>query len=100
MMRAIAIDPVEQTTSVTEVHCEKRLISKRFQSRAHSVARFPNGDILLAGQSNATHAFTVGGSKPIVGPALLVGRPLPFGEHAPARTSLDDVRSMVRWISA
>jgi len=99
-MRAIAIDPVEQTTSVTEVHCETRLIAKRFQSRANSVARFPNGDVLLAGVSNATHAFIVGGSKPIVGPALLVGRRLPFGEHAPARTSLDDVRSMIRWTSA
>jgi hypothetical protein len=42
-------------------------------------------------------AFTVGGTKPIVGPALLVGRRKEFSEHAAARTSLDVVRSMIRW---
>jgi hypothetical protein len=61
------------------------VIAKRFPSHLRVAARFPNGDVLLAAPSESTQAFTVGGSRPIVGSAVLVGRRLPFGEHAPAR---------------
>jgi hypothetical protein len=98
-MRAIAIEPAERSIAVTEVHFEVHVIAERFASPPRAVARFPNGDVLLAAPTEATEAFTVGGSKPIVGPALLVGRRNEFSEHAAARTSLDVVRSMVRWTS-
>jgi hypothetical protein len=98
-MKAIEIDPVERTIEETAVHCEARAIAERFASPPREVARFPNGDVLLASPIDAAEAFTVGGTKPIAGPALLVGRRKEFGEHAPSRTSLDVVRSMVRWTS-
>jgi hypothetical protein len=98
-MRAIAVEPAQRTIAVIEVHFDGRVIAERFASHPRVVARFPNGDVLLAAPTDATEAFTVGGSKPIVGSALLVGRRNVFSEHAAARTSLDDVRSMVRWTS-
>ena len=96
-MRAIAVEPAQRTIAVTEVHFDGRVIAERFASHPRVVVRFPNGDVLLAAPTDATEAFTVGGSKPIVGSALLVGRRNVLSEHAAARTSLDDVRSMVRW---
>jgi hypothetical protein len=98
-MRAISVDPVQRTIAATEVHSNARVIAERFASYPRVAARFPNGDVLLAALTDATEAFTVGGSKPIVGSALLVGRRNVFSEHAAARTSLDDVKSMVRWTS-
>jgi hypothetical protein len=98
-MKAIEINPVERTIHETAVHSKARAIAERFAFAPRTVACFPNGDILLAAPIDATEAFTVGGSKPIVGPALLVGRRKEFSEHAAARTSLDVVRSMVRWTS-
>ena len=98
-MRAIAVEPAQRTIAVTEVHFDGLFIAKRFASHPRVVARFPNGDVLFAAPTDATEAFTVGGSKPIAGSALLVGRRNAFSEHAAARTSLHDLRSMVRWTS-
>jgi hypothetical protein len=98
-MRAILVDPVQRTIARTEAHFDGRFVGDCFASYPRMAARFPNGDVLLTAPTDATEAFSIGGSKAVVGPALLVGRRNVFGEHAPARTSLDNLRSMIRWTS-
>jgi hypothetical protein len=98
-MRAILVDPAQRTIVLTKAHSDVGFIGDCFASHPRMAVRFPNGDVLLAAPTDATEAFSVGGSKAVVGPALLVGRRNVFGEHAPARTSLADLRSMVRWTS-
>ncbi|GAA0005881.1 hypothetical protein [Bradyrhizobium diazoefficiens] len=93
-MKALALDPIRQTVAVADVGRDA------ICSHAEVAVRFPNGDILLASrptQKESTEAFTLGGSKPIVGGGMVVGRRLRAGEHAPPRTSLDDITTMVRW---
>jgi len=97
-MRTITVDPVTRTIMESEIDRDTHLIAKRFASRPHVAARFPNGDVLLAAPSEGMPVFTIGGSKPVGGLALVVGPRRSYGERAPARTSLDDVTSMVRWL--
>lgn len=97
---AITVDPVERKIAVGKVPCDTFLIARRFASRPRVTVKFPNGDVLLAVPSETmVRGFTIGGSKPIAGSALVVGRRRAFGERAPARTSLQDIETMVRWIS-
>ncbi|MGJ4932559.1 hypothetical protein ACQR1I_09240 [Bradyrhizobium sp. HKCCYLS2038] len=95
-MRAILLDPIRQTIEVADVGSEARAIRGLLSAQLHLKAIFPNGDRLLSA-SDLNGAFSIGGSKPMTGAAVLVGRRLPFGEYAPARTSLQDVRALVRW---
>jgi hypothetical protein len=61
--------------------------------------KLPKGDILLAGLEEHAEAFIIGGSRPIAGPGLIVGRRTGPGERGPALIRLDDVVTMVRWTS-
>jgi hypothetical protein len=81
-MRAILVDPVQRTIALTEAHFDGRFVGDCFASYPRMAARFPNGDVLLTAPTDATEAFSIGGSKAVVGPALLVGRRNVFGEHA------------------
>lgn len=96
-MRVIAIRSAAQSVEVTAVSSDRGATAKWFGSCPHKAARFPNGDVLLAVSANVAEAFTVGGSKPIAGSALLVGRRNKFGEYAPARTSVEALQSLITW---
>ncbi|QDM22674.1 hypothetical protein FIU28_17085 [Tardiphaga sp. vice154] len=96
-MRAIAINSAAQSVEITAVSSDLGATAKWFGSRPHKAARFPNGDILLAVTANVAEAFTVGGSAPIAGSALLIGRRNKFGEYAAARTSVDVLQSLITW---
>ena len=61
--------------------------------------RPPKGDVLLAGVQEHASAFVIGGSSPIAGRGLIVGRRTGPGVRGPARISVDDVVTMVRWTS-
>ncbi|WP_063994381.1 hypothetical protein [Bradyrhizobium sp.] len=96
-MKAIAIDPKLKTVAMTDVSPETRLIKAHFGERPRIVARLPKGDVLLAGTREDTAAFSIGGSGPIEGPALIVGRLTEWGDRRPARVDLNAVITMVRW---
>jgi hypothetical protein len=96
-MKAISIDPKQKSVTVTHISPETRLIKDHFGEPPRIVARFPKGDVLLAGTREDTAAFSIGGSRTIEGPALIVGRSTGPGERGPARTALNAVITMVRW---
>ena len=60
-------------------------------------AKLPKGDVLFAGLGGGAAAFSIGGSPPVAGPGLIVGRRIGTGERGPAHVRLADVVTMVRW---
>jgi hypothetical protein len=96
-MKAISIDPKERLVAVKDISPETRLLKVHFGEPPRVAARLPKGDVLLAGAKEDTAAFTIGGSRPIEGLALIVGRRTGPGEIGAARAALDAVVAMVRW---
>jgi len=95
-MKAILIDP--NTKSVTRIDISKDAqMSDYFGEKPRMAMKFPKGDVLFAGVEARAEAFIVGGSRPIAGPGLIVGRRTGPGERSPALARLDDVVTMVRW---
>ena len=95
-MKAILIDP--NTKSVTRIDISKDArMSAYFGEKPRVAMKFPTGDVLFAGVQERAEAFIVGGSRPIAGPGLIVGRRTGPGERSPARVRLDDVVTLVRW---
>ncbi|MDT4738412.1 hypothetical protein [Bradyrhizobium sp. WYCCWR 12699] len=95
-MKAILIDPTTKSIARIDISPEARL-SDYFGERPRVVAKFPKGDVLFAGVRGDTMAFTIGGSRPIAGPGLIVGRRTGPGERGPAHVRLAHVVTMVRW---
>ena len=96
-MKAISIDPKKRLVAVKDISSEARLLNSHFGEPPRVAARLPKGDTLLAAAKEDTAAFTIGGSRPIEGVALIVGRRTRPGELGPARAALDAVAAMVRW---
>jgi hypothetical protein len=96
-VKAISIDPMQKLVAVMDISPEVRLIKAHFGEPPRIAARLPKGDVLLTGTREDTAAFSIGGSRPIEGPALIVGRLTGPGERGPARAALDAVITMVRW---
>ena len=95
-MKAILIDP--NTKSVTRIDISKDAqMSDYFGEKPRMAMKFPKGDVLFAGVEARAEAFIVGGSRPIAGPGLIVGRRTGPGERGPAHVRLADVVTMVRW---
>jgi hypothetical protein len=64
------------------------------------VATLPNGDTLLAAEGGQSDAgFSIGGSKAIRSSAIVLGRRDSFGEHTAARSSVDLLARLVRWVN-
>ena len=98
-MKAIAIDPADRRIVVEDVDPTPGELM-RLCGAPRRVATLPNGDILLAaegGQSNA--GFSIGGSKAIRSSAIVIGRRDSFGRHTAARSSVDLLTRLVRWIN-
>ncbi|MET4260021.1 hypothetical protein ABIC09_004981 [Bradyrhizobium sp. S3.12.5] len=98
-IRAISIDPAARSIAAIEISPETRSLSDFFGERPMVALRLPKGDALLTAVREYGEAFTVGGSRPLVGPALIVGHRSAPGERASARIALADVVTMVRWTS-
>ena len=95
-MKAILIDP--NTKSVTRIDISKDArLSDCFGEKPQVAVKLPKGDVLFAGVQEHAEAFIIGGSRPIAGPGLIVGRRTGPGERGPALVRLDDVVTMVRW---
>jgi hypothetical protein len=95
-MKAILIDPDAKSVITIDISKDARL-SDYFGERPHVAMRLPKGDTLFAGVQEHAEAFIIGGSQPIGGPGLIVGRRAGPGERAPALIRLEDVVKMVRW---
>jgi hypothetical protein len=95
-MKAILIDPNMKSVAKIDINNDARL-SDYFGEKPQVAAKLPKGDVLFAGAGGDTAAFTIGGSHPIAGPGLIVGRRTGPGERGPAHVRLSDVVTMVRW---
>jgi hypothetical protein len=95
-MKAILIDPNMKSVAKIDINKDARL-SDYFGEKPQVAAKLPKGDVLFAGAGGDTAAFTIGGSHPIAGPGLIVGRRTGPGERGPAHVRLVDVVTMVRW---
>ncbi|WP_063995566.1 hypothetical protein [Bradyrhizobium sp.] len=98
-VRAISIDPAKETIAVLEISPETRLLRRFFGVTPSVALRLTKRDVLLTAGLEDGEAFTIGGSRAIIGPALIVGRRIGPGERGQARTNLDDVVKMLRWTS-
>ena len=100
VVNAIAIEPAKRRIVVEDVDPTPGALMRLCAAPRRVVATLPNGDILLAaegGQSNA--GFSIGGSKAIRSSAIVLGRRDSFGEHTAARSSVDLLTRLVRWIN-
>jgi hypothetical protein len=95
-MKAILIDPNLKSVAKIDISKDARL-SEYFGEKPRMAMKFPKGDVLFAGVQERAEAFIIGGSRPIAGPGLIVGRRIGPGEWSPALVRLDDVVTMVRW---
>ncbi|MGO4511082.1 hypothetical protein AB4Z51_29150 [Bradyrhizobium sp. 2TAF36] len=98
-IRAISIDPAARSITTIQISPEKWSLRAFFGEKPIVTAKLPKGDVLLKTVREHGEAFTVGGSRPIVGNGLIVGRPGEWGRRVSARIALDDVVTMVRWTS-
>ncbi len=95
-MKAILIDPNTKSIARIDISEDARL-GAYFGEKPQVAMKFPKGDVLFAGVQERAEAFIIGGSRPIAGPGLIVGRRTGPGERSPMRVRLDDVVMMVRW---
>jgi len=96
-IRAISIDPAARSITAIEISPEMRLLNGFFGEKPKVAAKLPKGDALLTTAREYGEAFTVGGSRPIVGPGLIVGRRNGPGDRSSVRVTLNDVVTMVHW---
>jgi hypothetical protein len=95
-MKAILIDPNMKSIARIDISTVARL-GDYFGEKPQVAAKLPKGDVLYAGVEARAEAFILGGSRPIAGPGLIVGRRTGPGERGPALVRLDDVAALVRW---
>jgi hypothetical protein len=95
-MKAILIDPNMKSVVSIDISRDVRL-TDYFGEKPQVAAKLPKGDVLYAGVEARAEAFILGGSRPIAGPGLIVGRRTGPGERGPALVRLDDMAAMVRW---
>lgn len=95
-MKAILIDPHMKSVARIDISPGARL-SDFFGEKPQAAAKLPKGDVLFAGVGRDAAAFTIGGSVPIAGPGLIVGRRIGPRDRGPAHVRLADVVTMVRW---
>jgi hypothetical protein len=98
-IRAVSIDPAARSITTIEISPETRSLSGFFGEKPIVAAKLPKGDVLLTTVREYGEAFTVGGSRPIVGHGLIVGRRGEWGWRASAHIPHGDVVTMVRWTS-
>jgi hypothetical protein len=97
-MKAVLIDPAAKKVSAIDVQpTGSRLVNKYFGEKPIEVLKLPRGDVLLAAEAEEGDAFVLGGSRPIGGPGLIVGRKLGAGKRGSALVELDHIVKMVRW---
>jgi hypothetical protein len=96
-MKAVLIDPMAKTVNIINLPSVRGAITEFFGERPTPVLRLPRGDVILAAKAAAGVAFAFGGSRPIGGAGLIVGRSLGMGERASSCVDPFQAAQMVRW---
>jgi hypothetical protein len=96
-MRTIFIEPVRQQVSVAEIEIGHAELRDLLGTTPHRAACLHNGDVVLAGSGKGS-GFTMGGSRPIAGVAVVVGKSTRFREHRPAKSDASSIKRLVRWV--
>jgi hypothetical protein len=98
-LKAVGIHPFEKRIVVEDVDPTPAALRRLCGAAAKVVARLPNSDVVLASAGESSDAgFSIGGSKAIRGPAVVLGKRTMFGERAPARSSIELLEKLVRWV--
>jgi hypothetical protein len=99
-MRAILIEPAKQQVTLQDIEVSPRDLREVLGATPHRVGRLPNGDLILAAAEAVRHRrFTLGGSHPVNGPAIVIGGTDRFREHRPAKSEVTSIKRLVRWIA-
>jgi hypothetical protein len=99
-MRAILIEPARQEVSLQDIEVRRSDLREMLGSAPHRVARLPNGDVVISAAEAGRHRrFTIGGSRPMDGPAIVLGASDRFREHKPAKSDVSSIKRLVRWVA-
>lgn len=101
-MRAILIEPAKQEVSLQDIEVRRSDLREMLGSAPHRVARLPNGDVVIsaaAAEAGRHRRFTIGGSRPMDGPAIVLGASDRFREHKPAKSDVFSIKQLVRWVA-
>lgn len=99
-MKAVAIDPFERRIVVEEVDPTPAELRRLCGSPRRVLATLPNGDVILAAEGEGADAgFSLGGSKAIRSSAIVLGRRNSFGDRTAARSSLEMLEGLIRWVN-
>lgn len=99
-VKAVAIDPFERRIVVEEVDPTPAELRRLCGSPRRVLATLPNGDVILAAEGEGADAgFSLGGSKAIRSSAIVLGRRNSFGDRTAARSSLEMLQGLIRWVS-
>jgi hypothetical protein len=99
-MKVILIDPETKVVGVENIDRSVGHIVQLLGSKPMVSARFPNGDRLLsAKEATATNGFSIGGSRVITGPGLVVGKRDEDGGYTSPRSGVETIDRLVRWIA-
>jgi hypothetical protein len=98
MINVFVINPENGSIVGASASANKRALAKLLSGAIVRTHRFPNGDALFEMRDPETaRYFSVGGSSPIKGSAIVVGRRRGSGLVAP-KCSLDILQRLVRFI--
>lgn len=99
-MKAVAINPVERRIVVEDVDPTPAALRRLCGPPRRVLATLPNGDVILAAEGEEADAgFSVGGSKAIRSPAIVLGRHDSFGGRTAPRSSVELLAGLVRWVN-
>jgi len=99
VIRAIVIEPGEKRISVESVDPTLGELRRLCGAAPRIVATLPNGDVLLAANGEQADAgFSIGGTSTIRAPAVLLGRLDAFRHRAGAKSSVELLNGLTRWI--
>jgi hypothetical protein len=98
-MRAVAIDPAKKCISLEDVDPRPGELRRLCGATPNIVATLPNGDVVLAADGEQAHpGFSLGGTKPIRAPAVVLGKLDPLRQRTAARSSIELLNGLTRWI--
>jgi hypothetical protein len=98
-LRAIGIDPKEKRVVVKDVDPTPGELRRLCGGSPRVVATFPNQDVLLAREDARSGAgFSIGGSTAIHSPAFVIGRLDGFRARTAARSTVERLSELVRWL--
>jgi len=110
-MRALIIDPARQTVSEADLDMSLRSLQEAVGGNIEVAHEFPNGDVLYVNEEGLSRAedalegkddperafwFDIDAHQPFAGRGIVVGPEGSAGRHGPAKTTLEDLFSVLK----